>query len=55
MKNIEISFVINGKKKEMAISPNITLLELLRDHLGLTGTKKGCEAGECGACTVLMN
>ena len=55
MKKIPISFVLNGKKKEMAISPNTTLLELLRDHLGLTGTKKGCEAGECGACTVLMN
>jgi len=55
MKNIEISFVINGKKKEMAISPNMTLLKLLRDHLGLTGTKKGCETGECGACTVLLD
>lgn len=55
MKNIEISFVINGKKKEMAISPNTTLLELLRDHFGLTGTKNGCEAGECGACTVLLD
>ena len=55
MKNIEISFVINGIKKEMAISPNTTLLELLRDHLGLTGTKKGCEIGECGTCTVLLD
>jgi len=55
MKKIPISFVINDKKKEMAISPNTTLLELLRDHLGLTGTKNGCEAGECGACTVLLD
>jgi len=55
MKKIPISFVINGKKKEMAISPNTTLLELLREHLGLTGTKNGCEAGECGACTVLLD
>ena len=55
MKKIPISFVINGKKKEMAISPNTTLLELLRDHLGLTGTNNGCEAGECGACTVLLD
>jgi len=55
MKKVKISFVINGKKKEMAISPNTTLLELLRDHLGLTGTKNGCEAGECGACTVLLD
>jgi carbon-monoxide dehydrogenase small subunit len=55
MKNIKVSFVINGKKEEREIPPNISLLELLRDHLGLTGTKNGCEAGECGACTVLMN
>jgi len=55
MKKIEISFVLNGKKKEMAILPNMTLLELLRDHLGLTGTKKGCEIGECGTCTILLD
>ena len=55
MKKVKISFVINGKKKEMVISPNTTLLELLRDHLDLTGTKNGCEAGECGACTVLLD
>jgi len=55
MKNIKITFVINGKKMTMEIPPNISLLELLRDYLGLTGTKKGCEAGECGACTVLIN
>ena len=52
MKNVKVSFVINGKKEEREIPPNISLLELLRDHLGLTGTKKGCEAGEC-ACLVL--
>ncbi|MBW2340197.1 MAG: (2Fe-2S)-binding protein [Deltaproteobacteria bacterium] len=55
MKNIKISFVINGKKEEREIPPNISLLKLLRDHLGLTGTKNGCEAGECGACTVLLD
>ena len=55
MKKIIIRFVINGKKKEMSISPNISLLELLRDHLGLAGTKKGCEIGECGTCTVLLD
>jgi carbon-monoxide dehydrogenase small subunit len=55
MKNIKISFVINQKRKEMEISPNISLLDLLRDYLNLTGTKKGCEMGQCGACTVLIN
>ncbi len=55
MKNIKITFVLNEKKMTMEIPPNISLLELLRDHFGLTGTKKGCEAGECGACTVLIN
>jgi carbon-monoxide dehydrogenase small subunit len=55
MKNIKVRFVINGKKEERGIPPNISLLELLRDHLGLMGTKKGCEIGECGACTVIVN
>ena len=55
MKNVKITFVLNGKKMDMEIPPNISLLELLRDYLGLTGTKKGCEAGECGSCTVLMD
>jgi carbon-monoxide dehydrogenase small subunit len=52
---IKVSFVINGKKREVEIPPNISLLELLRDHLNLTGTKRGCEVGECGACTVLLD
>lgn len=55
MKNVKITFVLNGKKMTMEIPPNISLLDLLRDHLGLTGTKKACEAGECGACTVLID
>jgi aerobic-type carbon monoxide dehydrogenase small subunit (CoxS/CutS family) len=55
MKNIKVSFVINGEKEERKIPPNISLLDLLRDHLGLTGAKKGCEIGECGACTVIVN
>jgi len=55
MKNIKITFVLNGKKMTMEIPSNISLLELLRDYLGLTGTKKGCEAGECGTCTVLLD
>jgi carbon-monoxide dehydrogenase small subunit len=55
MRVIEISFVINGEQMTVEIPPNISLLDLLRDHLGLTGTKKGCGIGECGACTVLIN
>ncbi len=46
---------INRKQYELAIEPDLLLVDLLRDHLGLTGTKKGCEIGECGACTVIMN
>lgn len=55
MNTVKVSFLINGKKREVEIRPNISLLELLRDHLNLTGTKRGCEVGECGACTVLLN
>jgi carbon-monoxide dehydrogenase small subunit len=55
MKNIEVNFVINGQARKIEIPPNISLLDLLRDHLGLMGTKKGCEIGECGACTVIVN
>ena len=55
MKNVKITFALNSKKMTMEIPTNISLLELLRDRLGLIGTKKACEAGECGACTVLIN
>ena len=50
-----ISITINGKEYELAVAPNMTLADLLREELLLTGTKKGCEMGECGTCTVLMN
>lgn len=46
---------INGEIQTLAVEPNVTLQEVLREHLGLTGTKKGCDTGECGACTVLMD
>jgi aerobic-type carbon monoxide dehydrogenase small subunit (CoxS/CutS family) len=46
---------INGEKKEVAAYPSRTLLEVLREDLGLTGTKHGCEVGECGTCTVLLD
>jgi carbon-monoxide dehydrogenase small subunit len=54
MKKI-ISFVLNGEPIELEMEPHLTLLQLLRDRLGLTGTKEGCGMGECGACTVLLD
>jgi carbon-monoxide dehydrogenase small subunit len=55
LKTISINVTINKKQHQLEIKPNLTLLELLREELGLTGTKCGCEIGECGACTVLLN
>src|SRR5579883_632842 len=48
-------FEVNGEAREIAYRPHKTLLEVLREDLGLTGTKHGCELGECGACTVLLD
>ena len=50
-----IELNINGDHHEILVSPNNTLLEVLRDKLGLMGTKRGCDLGACGACTVLVN
>lgn len=50
-----INLKINGKEYELAVEENKTLTDLLRYDLGLTGTKKGCETGECGSCTVILN
>ncbi len=55
MTQVEIHTTINGRKYELRVAPHQTLLDFLRDELGLTGTKRGCEIGECGACTVLMD
>jgi len=48
-------FTINGRPYEVVVEPNLTLSELLRDNLGLTGTKYVCGTGDCGACTVLVD
>ncbi len=46
---------VNGAEHRIAVEPRVTLLDALRDRLGLTGTKKGCDHGQCGACTVMVN
>src|SRR5471030_305955 len=53
--NIETELDVNGETHKLSLDPRTTLLDALRDHLGLTGTKKGCDHGQCGACTVLIN
>ncbi len=54
--DLSITLTINGARREIALDdPRITLLDLLRERLGLTGAKKGCDRGQCGACTVLVN
>ena len=50
-----IRLSVNDRAYELAVEPNTTLVDLLRCQLGLTGTKKGCDLGDCGACTVLMD
>jgi xanthine dehydrogenase YagT iron-sulfur-binding subunit len=52
---IAVDLIVNGVRRQLTISPWTTLLDALRDHLNLTGTKKGCDHGQCGACTVLVN
>ncbi len=56
MKEITVHFIVNGMEYEIQTAPNRTLLDLLREDLGLTGAKDGCGGeGECGACTVLLD
>ncbi len=55
MKEIEINLTVNNKPYKLSVPVNITLLDVLREKLKLTGTKEGCGKGECGACTVMFN
>ena len=52
---IEISFEVNGRQVELLTAPNRTLLEVLRENLGLVGVKQGCDDSNCGACTVIVD
>lgn len=52
---VNVSLTINGQQHALRLDPRVTLLDLLRNELNLTGTKKGCDHGQCGACTVLAN
>jgi xanthine dehydrogenase YagT iron-sulfur-binding subunit len=52
---VEVQFEVNGKRVQLRLDPRVTLLDALRDRLDLTGTKKGCDQGTCGACTVHVN
>ncbi len=50
-----ITLALNGESIQVLVEPNITLLDLLRDELGFTGTRDGCDTGACGACTVILD
>jgi xanthine dehydrogenase YagT iron-sulfur-binding subunit len=54
-KNAQLALTVNGRVRPLDLDPRTSLLDALREHLHLTGTKKGCDHGQCGACTVLIN
>ena len=55
LEKIPVGLIVNGVERQLRVAPWTTLLDALRDHLDLTGTKKGCDHGQCGACTVLVD
>lgn len=55
IENVPVTLLVNGRKHQVQIDPRTSLLDCLREHLQLTGSKKGCDHGQCGACTVHIN